>query len=83
MEDTISAYDAKTHLPRLLKRAAQGERITITRHGVPVAVLAPIPSAGKPDARVALERMAVLRKKRQGRGLTLQEIREFIDEGRR
>jgi len=83
MEDTIGAYDAKTHLPRLLKRVAKGERITITRHGVPVAVLAPPPSAEKPDVQAALDRMEALRRKRKGRGLTLQEIREFINEGRR
>jgi prevent-host-death family protein len=83
MDDTVSAYDAKTHLPRLLRRVEQGERITITRHGVPVAVLAPAPAAEKPDVQAALDRMAALRKNRKGRGLTLQEIRELIDEGRR
>lgn len=83
MEETIGAYDAKTHLPRLLKRVAQGERITITRHGVPIAVLSPPPAMEKPDVQSALNRMAALRRKRKGRGATLQEIREFIDEGRR
>ena len=38
----IGAYEAKTHLPQLLKRVAQGEEIIITRHGVPVARLAPV-----------------------------------------
>jgi putative ubiquitin-RnfH superfamily antitoxin RatB of RatAB toxin-antitoxin module len=28
----VGSYHAKTHLPRLLKRVARGERITITRH---------------------------------------------------
>ena len=37
--DTVGAYEAKTHLPALLNRVANGEQITITRHGVPVAVL--------------------------------------------
>ena len=39
--DTVGAYEAKTHLPELLDRVARGERIIITRHGTPVAVLQP------------------------------------------
>jgi prevent-host-death family protein len=42
--ETIGAYEAKTHLPKLLERVAEGERITITKHGVPVAVLEPYDS---------------------------------------
>ena len=38
---TIGAYEAKTHLPELLKRVESGEHITIARHGTPVAVLVP------------------------------------------
>ena len=34
--DSIGAYEAKTHLPRLLNRIARGESLTITRHGRPV-----------------------------------------------
>ena len=38
---TIGAYEAKTHLPQLLERVSRGERITITKHGRPVARLVP------------------------------------------
>ncbi len=38
---TVGAYEAKTHLSARLKRVEQGERIAITKHGVPVAVLQP------------------------------------------
>ena len=37
----VGVYEAKTQLPRLVERARKGERITITRHGVPVALLVP------------------------------------------
>lgn len=37
--DTISVFEAKTHLSSLLERVAQGESFTITRHGKPVAQL--------------------------------------------
>ncbi|MBS1259139.1 MAG: hypothetical protein MAG551_02205 [Candidatus Scalindua arabica] len=36
---TVSACEASTHLPRLLNRVAKGEKIIITKHGIPVAVL--------------------------------------------
>ena len=38
----IGAYEAKTHLPRLLDRVERGESLTITRHGKPVARLVPV-----------------------------------------
>ena len=39
---TVGAYEANTHLPALLKRFERGgERVTITKHGVPAAVLQP------------------------------------------
>ena len=30
--ETVGAYEAKTHLPKLLERVLKGERISITRH---------------------------------------------------
>jgi prevent-host-death family protein len=38
----IGAYEAKTHLPKLLERIQKGERFTITKHGRPVAELVPV-----------------------------------------
>jgi prevent-host-death family protein len=77
---TIGAYEAKTHLPRLLDEVAKGESITITKHGVPVAVLNPPPSTRTPDpAKVIAE----LQQFRQGITLGGLTLRELIDEGRR
>ncbi len=39
--EPVGAYEAKTHLARLLDRVEAGERFVITRHGRPIAVLAP------------------------------------------
>ena len=39
--ETVGAYEAKTHLPRLLDRVARGEEIRITRNGRPIARLVP------------------------------------------
>ena len=76
----VGAYEAKTHLPQLLERVAKGERITITRHGVPVAVLVPAAAGEQPDVRAAVEEMKRFRKGRSLKGLT---IREMVEEGRR
>ncbi len=78
--ETIGAYEAKTHLPQLLKRVARGERITITKHGVPVATLqAPAVSARRP-VREVIDELRKFRRKQSLRGIS---IREMIDEGRR
>lgn len=39
MSDSYSLTDARTHLPELLNRVAEGEEITIVRFGKPVAVI--------------------------------------------
>ena len=44
----VSVYDAKTHLSRLLDRAAAGEEIVITRNGRPVARLVAATPAREP-----------------------------------
>ena len=49
--EAIGAYEAKTHLPRLLDEVEKGERITITKHGVPVAVLVPPSRSGRSMSR--------------------------------
>lgn len=76
----IGAYEAKTHLPRLLDEVEQGERITITKHGRPVAVLIPPGYAGAADVEATLRRFRELRRGNRLNGLS---IRELIDEGRR
>ncbi|MFM8455059.1 MAG: type II toxin-antitoxin system Phd/YefM family antitoxin [Gammaproteobacteria bacterium] len=37
----ISSYEAKTHLPQLLKRVHSGAQIVITKHHTPIAMLIP------------------------------------------
>ena len=39
---TVKALEARTRFSDLLNRVARGERITITRYGVPVALLIPV-----------------------------------------
>ncbi len=46
---TVGAYEAKTHLGQLLREAAAGETIAITKHGVTVALLVPPEGTQRPD----------------------------------
>jgi prevent-host-death family protein len=83
MKSSVGSFEAKTYLPALLERVAKGERITITRHGKPVAQLVPVESEAKPDVRAVLEAMRALRDQNGpvlGDDLT---IRDLIEEGRR
>jgi prevent-host-death family protein len=77
---TVGAFEAKTHLNELLRRASEGEIIEITRRGIPVAKLTPPGNGSKQDLRKLADDLRQLR-----RGAKLKEIsiRELIDEGRR
>ncbi len=76
---TVGAYEAKTHLPRLLDAVENGETITITRHGVPVAMLVPPSTARRPDIDAVIAELRGLRSTVTLGGLS---IREMIEEGR-
>jgi prevent-host-death family protein len=78
--ETVGAYEAKTHLSELLERVIKGERITITKHGVAVAVLQPPESRQKPEPAKAIAELRKFRHQHHLKGLSL---REMIEEGRR
>jgi prevent-host-death family protein len=42
MAETVSLYDAKTHLSRLVDEAAAGARFVVTKNGKPLAQIIPI-----------------------------------------
>jgi prevent-host-death family protein len=75
----VGAYQAKTHLPELLRRVAQGEQIIITRHGVPVAKLVPVRERSREDI---LRLIAEMKEFRKGQTLGGLSVRELIEEGR-
>ena len=75
----VGSYEAKTHLSSLLDRVARGERITITKHGVPVALLVPFDPQNRADPT---ETIAELRRFRSGRKLGRASLKEMIEEGR-
>ncbi len=76
----VGAYEAKTHLPKLLERVARGERFIITKHGVAVAELIPPSTKGKQSAAKAI---AEIRKLAKRHSLGKLSLRKLIEEGRR
>ncbi|MEN6604221.1 MAG: type II toxin-antitoxin system prevent-host-death family antitoxin, partial [Bryobacteraceae bacterium] len=72
--------EAKTHLSALLERVAKGARITITKHGVPIAMLVPTADSGRRDREGV-----ILQLEEFGRGRMLKgtSIRGLIEQGRR
>jgi len=80
----IGAFQAKTHFSRLLDRAKNGEEFTITHRGVPVAKLVPAgPSADVAEARAALARLRQRANERVHPPISIDEILEWRDAGRR
>lgn len=77
----LGAYEAKTHLSRLLDDVERGESYAITKHGRRVALLVPVASnrtgMSVADAIEGLQRFRV------GRRLGGVTLRELIDDGRR
>lgn len=75
----LGAYEAKTHLPQLLKRVEDGETFIITKHGRPVAELRPVNIRSKEKRRAIIERMKSFQKTH----VLGASIRDLIEEGRK
>jgi prevent-host-death family protein len=56
MAGTFNTHEAKTHFSRLVERARRGERITIARDGVPVAMLVAIELETQPRRPIGMDR---------------------------
>jgi len=78
--ETVGAYEAKTHLTQLLERVAKGEKITITKHGVPVTTLEPADPSKRTSARDVIDQLKRFRSGHRLKGLS---IRDLIEKGRR
>jgi prevent-host-death family protein len=79
-KNSVSAFDAKTHLSRLLQEVQDGSSITITKRGKPVARLVPISEdRGKTTAEEILMQFDEIRMKSGGK----VNIRKYIEAGRR
>ncbi len=54
-------YEAKTKLPDLIKQVQQGERVTITNRGEPVADLVPSASRAAQQTKEAIAAIKAMR----------------------
>jgi prevent-host-death family protein len=77
----VGIFEAKTHLSALLDRVAKGETITITKHGVPAAILIPPGDVQPklPHTQIVEGMRALRRRVKTGK----PSVREMIDKGRR
>jgi len=82
MAQQIGAFEAKTHLSRLLVRVERGEEFIITNRGRPVAKIIPFRQESKMTWEEALKGFRELRKHYRGKPGDFN-IREAIEEGRR
>jgi prevent-host-death family protein len=79
MMTTVTADEAKTHLPRPLRAAKRGETVIITRHGKPVAQLGPVEDKRREEVTEVIARMKRARAKRPK--VSLEEILAWRHEG--
>ena len=78
---TVGSFEARTRLPELLRLAEQGESITITRRGVPVARLVGIDDGTREGTGTIIARM---KRARAGRSsVSAKEVLSARDQGRR
>ena len=75
----IGAYDAKTHLPEILRKVQAGGSFVITQRGRPIADLSPIHSADAQKTSAAAGRMRVFMDERPAAAV---DIKALIEEGR-
>lgn len=78
---TVGSYEAKTRLPELLRMVEAGERVMITRHGRPIALLTAPSGVPETTTAEAVEALAAFGEgRRLGPSLTVLDL---IQEGRR
>jgi prevent-host-death family protein len=70
----IGAYEAKTHLPKLLERVEKGERFVITRHGKPVAELVPVTTRDTAAITRAIADVRAVRQRLARRGVRIGDV---------
>lgn len=77
---TIAAFEAKTHLSKLLIQVEQGEEFMITKHGHAVAKIIPIKKINHITKAEAIQCLKVFGQKNRLNGVHWKSLR---DEGRR
>jgi prevent-host-death family protein len=74
----VGVYEAKTNFTELIREVQSGETVTVTKHGHPIAKIAPINEVQPVEE--AISQLKTLRESMRLDGLSVQALRE---EGRR
>jgi prevent-host-death family protein len=74
----VGVYEAKTNFTELIREVQSGETVTVTKHGHPIARIAPISEVQPVEDAIA--QLKTLRESMRLDGLSVQALRE---EGRR
>ncbi|NJM77814.1 MAG: type II toxin-antitoxin system prevent-host-death family antitoxin [Acaryochloridaceae cyanobacterium RU_4_10] len=74
----VGVYEAKTNFTELIREVQSGEIVTVTKHGHPIAKIAPINEVQPVEDAIA--QLKKLRESMRLDGLSVQVLRE---EGRR
>ncbi len=70
----VAVRELKDHLSEYLKRASEGEDVTVTSHGKPIARLAPLPPEPEDTEAAAVERLRAQPWVRPGKGGKLKPV---------
>lgn len=83
--ETVGTFEAKNRLSALLDKVEDGEEVTITRHGKPVAKLVQVEDEAeiRKQRREAVRRIRALRESLPKDTLKGLSIKDMIEEGRR
>lgn len=81
-DGTIGVYDLKNRLSAVLDEVAAGREVTVTRHGHPIARIAPVVRSSVEDRAAAVADLHALslRVRPMPSGMSL---RDLIEDGRR
>jgi prevent-host-death family protein len=76
----VGAFEAKTQLSKLLELVRKGQRVVITKHGVPVAELVPPSETRHVESQGIIKELKTIRERtKSGK----ESIKQMIEEGRR
>jgi prevent-host-death family protein len=78
----IGLFQAKTRLSELVRQVKAGESFIITQRGEPSAELGPIRHKDRPGSRRIAEAVRRLREMPKIQGVSHEELRSWIEEGR-
>lgn len=72
----VGAFEAKTHLSELLEKVRRGDRVVITRRGVPVAVLVPPDEVEGRQVEAVVEKLRELRERTRRPYVSARSLRD-------